>query len=132
MKYFNRLYFYIFKNDSRYGGNEFINAFFATLGLFAIELFNIGSIIIVLEDIFKVNIDVSYNTYKAILIVILLLNVLYFLPYKKYSKIKESFMDETENIVVKNNRWCKLYIIISLISLPLIGIASILITRILN
>lgn len=132
MKYFDRLFYYIFKNDSRYGGNEFINAFFATLGLFYLEFSNLFTIVFSLRYIFKFNIDFSYNTYKIILIVIFLLNALYFLLNKRYSKLKESFMNETENIAVKNNRWCKLYIIISLVSLPLIVIASILITKILN
>ena len=68
------------------------------------------------------NIDVNYETYEMILIAIFLLNVLYFMPNKRYCKIKESFVSETDSVAKKNNFWCKLYIIVSISSLPLIAI----------
>ena len=132
MKYFNRLFYYIFKNGSRYGGNEFINAFFATFGLFAIEFINIASLDIILEFLFKVCIDVSYETYEMILIAIFLLNVLYFMPNKRYCKIKESFVDETDSVAKKNNFWCKMYIIVSFVSFLILIIGFTIISKMLN
>lgn len=132
MKYFDRLFYYIFKNDSRYGGNDYVNAFFSILGIVVLEFLNIVAILFSLKYFIKLDIVFSDRTYYASLSILFLLNLLYFMLNKRFSRIREAFANETESEFAKRNFWCKMYIIVSSASLPLIGIAFIIISRIIN